>query len=71
MTMQEFPDSQSELLEKICYHSNGTVTAADGIAVEKSDGERGKEKRVEERTMMNQVLTFYLKFVIGDFPVTF
>lgn len=46
VTMQEFLVSQSELLEARCCHSDTTVTAADGVAIEISEGEnRGEGKQ--------------------------
>lgn len=47
VTMQEFPNSQSELWKRRCFHSDDSVTAADGVAAAK---EWRKGKKVEQRT---------------------
>lgn len=48
--MQEFPVSQSELSVQRCCRSNDTVTAADGVAAERSEERRPGKKERQGRT---------------------
>lgn len=46
--MQEFPDSQWERFDQRCFHSDDAVTAADGVAAKKSEGEKQMKGNREE-----------------------